>query len=81
MRMKISDVIRKVNDSEMAKIIGAIVAQHTYGITASEAIKLDYSNTLQALQKEIEVDFLSGSQHRDGPGDTIRKKDGDKASC
>lgn len=57
MKMKISDVIRKVNDNDMAKIIGATVAQHIDGISAPKAAKLDYPNTLQTLQKEIEVDY------------------------
>ncbi len=46
MKMKISDVIRKVNDNDMAKIIGATVAQYIDGISASKAVKLDYPNTL-----------------------------------
>lgn len=66
MKMKISDIIRKVNDNEMAKIIGATVAQHIEGISAEEAVKMDYPKTLELLQKEMEVDYKQTN------GDRIR---------
>lgn len=56
MKIKIADAIRRISDSEMAVIIGSIVAQYIDGISASEAVKLDYPRTLQALQQEIEID-------------------------
>lgn len=62
--MKISDVIRKVNDNEMAKIIGAVVAQHIDGISTEEAVKLDYPHTLQALQEEVDVDYKQTNADR-----------------
>lgn len=55
--MKAADVIRRTSDEGMAKIIGAVVLQHTEGISAEEAIKFDYPNTLKALQREIEIDY------------------------
>ena len=64
MKMKIVDVIRKTSDEQIATIIGAIVLQHTEGITAEEAIKLDYQNTLRELQREIEIDYKQTNADR-----------------
>lgn len=64
MKMKIVDVIRKTSDEQIATIIGAIVAQGIDGISAEEAIKLDYPNTLRELQREIEIDYKQTNADR-----------------
>ena len=64
MKMKIVDAIRKASDDDIAKIIGAVVAQHIDGISAEEAIKLDYPNTLKELQSEIEIDYKQTNADR-----------------
>lgn len=57
MKMKVVDAIRKTSDEQTANIIGAVILQHTCGISAEEAIKLDYPETLKELQREIEIDY------------------------
>lgn len=64
MKMKIVDAIRKASDDDIAKIIGAAVVQHIDGISAEEAIQLDYSNTLKELQSEIEIDYKQTNADR-----------------
>lgn len=64
MKMKIVDAIRKASDDDIAKIIGAVVMQHINGISAEEAIKLDYPNTLKELQSEIEIDYKQTNADR-----------------
>lgn len=64
MKMKVADVIRKSNDEVIAKIIGAVVLQHTEGISAEKAIDFDYPNTLKELQKEVEVNYKQTNADR-----------------
>lgn len=57
MKMKVVDVIRKTSDEQIANIIGAVIVRHTYGISAEEAVQMDFPNTLKELQREIEIDY------------------------
>lgn len=57
MRMKIIDAIRKSDDRTVANLIGAIVAMHGDGISAEDALRFEYNETLKALQSEVEVDY------------------------
>lgn len=57
MKMKIIDILRKSSVENVAQIIGAVVAMHADGMTEEEAMGIEYSETLKALQKEMEVDY------------------------
>lgn len=56
-KMKITDIIRKTSDEQMAQIIGAVIAMHTEGIPIEEAMKTEYPATLKYLQSKMEIDF------------------------
>lgn len=56
MKIKVIDAIRRTSDEQVAKIIGAIVLKNTKGISIEEALDFDFTNTLKALQQEIEID-------------------------
>lgn len=57
MKMKVVDVIRKTSDEQIANIIGAVIVRHADGISAEEAVKMDFPHTLKELQREIEIDY------------------------
>lgn len=62
--MKVSDIIRKSSDYEMAQIIGSVVAMHTDGITAEQAMKIEYSKTQKVLQTEMETEYVPTNADR-----------------
>lgn len=64
MKMKISDIIKKSSDETVAKIIGAVIAMQTEGISEKEALKLEYPQTLKTLQSEMEVDYTPTNADR-----------------
>lgn len=64
MKMKISDIIRKSSDYDMAQLIGSVVAMHTDGITAQQAVEIEYSETLKVLQTEMEVEYVPTNADR-----------------
>lgn len=64
MKMKVVDVIRKTSDEQIANIIGAVIVRHTDGISAEEAVKMDFPNTLKELQREIEIDYKQTNADR-----------------
>lgn len=57
MKMTVAEIIKKSSVEDIAKIIGSVVAMHIDGISAEEATKLDYKETLKVLQSEMEVDY------------------------
>lgn len=57
MKMKMSEIIRRCTDENMAQIIGAVIVMQTEGLTAEKAMKLEYPNTLKTLQQEMEIDY------------------------
>lgn len=57
MKMTIAEIIKKSSIEEMAKLIGSVVAMQAFGISADEAIKIEYKELLKILQFEIEVDY------------------------
>lgn len=57
MKMTVEEIIKKSSVETMAKIIGSVIAMHIDGISAEEATKLEYKETLKVLQSEMEVDY------------------------
>lgn len=64
MKMKISDIIRKSSDEDMAKIIGSVIMMRADGLSADEALNVEYKNTLRTLQSEMEVDYKQNNADR-----------------
>ena len=64
MKIKLVDIIKKSCVEDIAKIIGSVVAMHIDGISAEEAIKLEYKETLKVLQSEMEVDYKQTNADR-----------------
>ena len=64
MKMKLVDIIKKSSVEYIAKIIGSVVAMNIDGISAEEAIKLEYKETLKVLQSEMEVDYKQTNADR-----------------
>lgn len=64
MKMKASDIIRKSSDREMAQLIGSVVAMRADGITAQQAMKIEYSKTLKILQTEMETEYVPTNADR-----------------
>lgn len=64
MKMKIVDIIKKSSTEDMAKLIGALGAMRALGLSAEEAFKLEYQETLKVLQSEIEIDYKQTNADR-----------------
>ena len=64
MKMKISDIIRIGTDKTIAQIIGGVIAMRTKEFTVKEAMKLDYSQTLEMLRSEMEIDYKQTNADR-----------------
>lgn len=64
MKMKISDIIRKSNDENLAQIIGAVIAMQIEKVSLEEAMKSEYPETLKTLQSEMEVEYKQTNADR-----------------
>ena len=64
MKTKVSDIIRRSSDYEMAQLIGSVVAMRADGITAQQAMKIEYSQTLKVLQTEMETEYVPTNADR-----------------
>lgn len=64
MKMTVGEIIKKSSVEDMAKIIGSVIAMHIDGISAEEATKMEYKETLKVLQSEMEVDYQQTNADR-----------------
>ena len=64
MKMKVVDIIKKSSAEDMAKLIGALGAMRALGLSAEEAFKLEYQETLKVLQSEMEIDYKQTNADR-----------------
>lgn len=64
MKMKVADIIKKSSVENMAQIIGAVIVMIADGISAEEAMEIEYHETLKFLKSEMEVDYKQTNADR-----------------
>ena len=62
--MKIYEIIKKSSVEDMAKIIGATIAVSSMQLTPEQALKVNYKNTVEALQQEMDIDYKQTNADR-----------------
>lgn len=57
MKIKVIDAIRMLDDEGASRIIGAIALSYAGVMSVEEALKQPFPSTLQAITREIEIDY------------------------